>query len=305
MKYIESMKFRPGTKEEILPDFYPDFPYIASIVEPTKFPEKFSPWHWHKEVEIFYLKSGTLEYCTPKEKISFKEGDGGFINSNILHMAQAVENRALQFIHIFDTSLISGHSGSKIEKKYVSPIVSASHIKIIPFFSDNPKHKKILELLRKSFEINSEKIGYEIELCSFLYNIWYEIFINSLNLLEKKTSPDKINDELKMMMSYIYEHFSEKISISDIANYAFVSERKCFRIFKERLHTTPIEFIRNYRIENACYFLINTDKNISDIGYECGLGSNSYFGKIFKEYTNYSPMEYRKKWQNNDKKRQK
>ena len=36
------------------------------------------------------------------------------------------------------------------------------------------------------------------------------------------------------------------------------------------------------------------------ISHECGLGSSSYFGKVFREYAHCSPIEYRKKWQNSD-----
>ena len=39
---------------------------------------------------------------------------------------------------------------------------------------------------------------------------------------------------------------------------------------------------------------------VTVISHECGLGSSSYFGKVFREYAHCSPIEYRKKWQNSD-----
>ena len=58
LKTISSIEIHAGSREELLPDFAPDFPYIASHAE---FVGRFVPWHWHKAVELFYMQSGALE----------------------------------------------------------------------------------------------------------------------------------------------------------------------------------------------------------------------------------------------------
>ena len=302
MKNIYSVKFRDGSKEELLPGLTPDFPYIASFVELDKHDGRFVPWHWHKEVELFYIKSGILEYYTPKEKIVFPAGSGGIVNSNVLHMTKTKENvnNTVQLLHIFDTSFIGGQPGSKIEQKYITPFITATQIEALAFYPDNTEHADILKMICESFNIKNDSYAYELTLRSVLSEIWSRLFLLSGPLLKEKGIYDKTNDELKMMMIYIYEHYMEKISISEIANSAFISERKCFRIFRERLHTTPIEFIKNYRLQMACNMLIGSRGAISFIGHACGLGSSSYFGKVFREHFGCSPAEYRQKWQNND-----
>ncbi len=65
MKNIHSIAFYTGSKEELLPDFEEDFPYIASRAELDKYIGRFVPWHWYKTVELFYMESGCLEYNTP------------------------------------------------------------------------------------------------------------------------------------------------------------------------------------------------------------------------------------------------
>ena len=70
MKVIHTVELKPGSYEEQLPDFSPDFPYIASYVELEKHLGKQSPWHWHKEVELFYMKEGAVEYDTPQGRSS-------------------------------------------------------------------------------------------------------------------------------------------------------------------------------------------------------------------------------------------
>ena len=102
MKDITNIEFRSGSKEERLPGFAPDFPYIASRAELDKYIGRFVPWHWHKTVELFYVESGVLEYNTPKGKTVFPAGSGGMVNSNVLHMTRAGSEgeRNVQLIHI-------------------------------------------------------------------------------------------------------------------------------------------------------------------------------------------------------------
>ena len=299
MKNVHSIKFRNGSKEELLPGLTPDFPYIASFVELDKHAGRFVPWHWHKEVELFYITNGVLEYYTPNKKIVFPAGSGGIINSNVLHMTKTQENinNTIQLLHIFDTSFIGGQPGSRIEREYITPFITAPQIEALAFYPDISEHTEILNMIRKSFDLKNTSYAYEITLRSVLSEIWSRLFLLSTPLLKEKGNYDKTNDELKMMMIYIYEHYMEKISIAEIANYAYISERKCFRIFRERLHTTPVEYLKNYRLQMACHMLTRSKETISSIGHACGLGSTSYVGKVFREHFGCSPAEYRQKWQ--------
>jgi transcriptional regulator GlxA family with amidase domain len=103
------------------------------------------------------------------------------------------------------------------------------------------------------------------------------------------------------MMIYIHDHFAEKISVRDLAAAAFLSERECYRVFQNCLHMTPTEYLTSIRLQMACRMLAETRESVTDIGHACGLGSSSYFGKTFREHTGYTPLEYRRKWQDNDK----
>ena len=84
MKNIHSIEFYTGSKEELLPGFEKDFPYIASRAELDKYIGGYVPWHWHRTVELFYMESGSIEYDTPGGKILFPTGSGGMINPNVL-----------------------------------------------------------------------------------------------------------------------------------------------------------------------------------------------------------------------------
>ena len=302
MKNIHNIEFYNGTKEELLPGFEKDFPYIASRAELDKYIERYVPWHWHRTVELFYVESGSVEYDTPKGKILFPAGSGGMVNSNVLHMTKAISQREknVQLLHIFDVSLLAGEQGSRIEQKYITPVITAVQIEIIPLFPGNKEEERILKLLADSFRLSSDEFGYEIILREALAQIWLMLFELSSSMREKKDGYSKSNDKIKLMMIYIHEHYREKISIQKLATAAYLSERECYRVFHDCLHMTPVEYITSYRLQVACQMLAKSQETVTFISHECGLGSSSYFGKVFREYAHCSPIEYRKKWQNSD-----
>lgn len=307
MKSIHTIEFHTGSKEERLPGFASDFPYIASRVEFDKYMGRFVPWHWHKTVELFYIESGVLEYSTPKGKMLFPAGSGGMVNSNVLHMTRPLEilDKNIQLLHIFDPTLIAGEQGSRIEQKYVVPIITAPQIEIIALYPDHPAQVKILEIIRKSFHLHDHDFGYEIKLRETLSVIWIQLLAMSRSMLEEKRDYDRTNDKIKLMMVYVHEHYAEKIQIAELAAAAFISERECFRVFHDCMHMTPVQYIKSYRLQMACQMLAKGRETITCISHACGLGSSSYFGKVFQEHIGCTPIEYRRRWQDNDIERQK
>ena len=307
MKNIHSIAFYTGSKEELLPGFEKDFPYIASRAELDKYIGRYVPWHWHKAVELFYMESGSIEYDTPGGKRLFPAGSGGLVNSNVLHMTKAVSQREknIQLLHIFDVSLLAGGQGSRIEQKYIAPVTTAPQIEIIPFYPGNAAEEKILKRIAASFRLSGDEFGYEIKLREALTEIWLMLFEQSRPMHEKEGKYNKGNDQIKLMMIYIHEHYGEKISVPELAAAAYLSERECYRVFQECLHMTPIEYIKAYRLQAACQMLAKGQKSVTVISHDCGLGSNSYFGKVFREYAHCSPTEYRRRWQNSDRSGQK
>ena len=224
------------------------------------------------------------------------------VNSNVLHMTKSKDSAAntIQLNHIFDVSLIGGSQGSRIEKKFILPLTTASHVGIISLDPNQQEQDAILKDIRKSFQISSGEYAYEIKLRSALSDIWSRIFALSSPLLKEGRDKDKTDDKLKLMIIYIQEHFWDKVSVKDIASAAFISERECYRTFSECLHTTPLGYLRNYRLQQACRMLTQGQDAVTAVSHACGLGSSSYFGSVFKEYFGCSPMEYRKKWQNHE-----
>lgn len=59
--------------------------------------------------------------------------------------------------------------------------------------------------------------------------------------------------------------------------------------------------MKNYRLQMACQMLANGQDSVTEIGHACGLGSSSYFGKLFREYAHCTPLEYRRRCREKEK----
>ena len=91
----------------------------------------------------------------------------------------------------------------------------------------------------------------------------------------------------------INDHLNDKIMISDIAEYAEISESQLRRDFQTYLMKTPLGYIQEKKIEFAKGKLEYSDVSYVNIANDLGFASHSHFIKIFKEYTDMTPAEYR------------
>ena len=99
---------------------------------------------------------------------------------------------------------------------------------------------------------------------------------------------------IQPMLFYIQNNLNNDISMEELAALANLSKDHFTRIFKSIIGIAPCEFIIRKRIETAQFLLLTTDLTQLQIIEKTNFKSVSYFCRIFKKYTNYSPVEYRK-----------
>lgn len=95
------------------------------------------------------------------------------------------------------------------------------------------------------------------------------------------------------IMTYINEHFSEEISVADLAARAGLSHYYFIRTFKRETGFTPHEYLLNTRIATARYLLKNTELSVKDICFHTGFTGESNFCSAFKQRTGMTPTQYR------------
>lgn len=93
--------------------------------------------------------------------------------------------------------------------------------------------------------------------------------------------------------TYIDSHFTEQIKLSDLAVYVNLNPHYLSTLFKKEMNMTIGEYINGKRISTAKSLLIRTDHTYSQIASELSFSSQSYFTKVFRDSTGYTPKKYR------------
>ena len=103
------------------------------------------------------------------------------------------------------------------------------------------------------------------------------------------TLPPVINDAQR----YLDAHFTESISIAEVASRFFYTREHLSRLFRRYLNITITEYLAYRRISYSCQ-LMKSDATLADICYQSGFNSLSTFIRTFKQVTGVTPSVYRK-----------
>lgn len=104
------------------------------------------------------------------------------------------------------------------------------------------------------------------------------------------------NTTLKESISFIHNHYNEKLVISELAKKEAICNSLYIKKFKLLYGISPSKYIINLRLSIACDLLSRTDMHINEIGVQVGYPDSAFFCKIFKKNIGLSPKEYRSKY---------
>lgn len=120
-------------------------------------------------------------------------------------------------------------------------------------------------------------------------------------LMEQSWHPESVTVsrkrmELAAVKEYLDEHYTERITLDDLAERFFINKFYLSKIFKETYGTTVNNYLISKRITRAKQLLRFTDMTVDEVGAAVGMGDANYFSRMFRKVEGISPREYRKQW---------
>lgn len=109
---------------------------------------------------------------------------------------------------------------------------------------------------------------------------------------QKEEAQNQTNPSIEAVLDYIKEHIDEPISIDTLTDIASMSKAAFFRVFKDTLDISPIDYINRERVEIAKNRLVDISKSVTDICYELGYNHMTYFIRVFKKYEGITPKQF-------------
>ena len=256
------------------------------------------PWHWHEEWEAVRLTRGSCLVAAGNHKALLREGEGFFVHSGALHGCWDTEKTGCMFHSlVFHPRLVGGSLDSVFHQQYVQPLLGHNGPELILLKPDIPWQKQALEALEAAWQqCVQEEDGFPFRVRNSLSElIW--LLHTHLSPAAASVSSKNLRDarRIKTMLGFIHSNFAGELGTAAIAASASVSESECLRCFRSTIGTTPIQYLRQYRIQQAARLLTETRGKISDIAVGCGFLDMSYFTKAFREQMGCTPSEYRKR----------
>ncbi|USK58042.1 AraC family transcriptional regulator [Peribacillus asahii] len=251
------------------------------------------PLHWHEEIQFVLIAKGEATFQINEEKLVVREGNGLFINSGYLHMAK--ENNQSGCVYICLN--VSPHFvlPQELYTTYVYPYIQATNLPYLYVDENERWGKNILEAIVKINQwIQQKSPYYEIDISVQLTLIWQNLIINGFQLEYNQTEMLK-NNRMKQMLNWIHLHYAEKIMLDDIARAGQLSRSECCRYFKRVLKKTPLNYVMDYRIQKSLSLLQQAESNVTEVAYQVGFNSTSYFIDKFRKSMNMTPLAYKKR----------
>lgn len=148
--------------------------------------------------------------------------------------------------------------------------------------------------------------GVVIFLCRYRLRIHQERAQNAIVLERQQRQLDKISAELcqvkatqtqdekfiNNLQEFINKHLSDpELSIEMLSGELGLSRAQLFRKVKAKLGVSPVDLIRQIRMQKAQQMFRRTDLSVSEVAYSVGFSSSSYFSKCYKDYFGVAPKQ--------------
>lgn len=253
------------------------------------------PWHWHDEVEFTLVEAGRMEYRVNEAKYDLKAGQGLFCNAGALHSGSMTGGDCDYISLTFHPRLLSGFEGSAIGSEYVAPILASGALSSLLLDPSTPWQREMLEALEQVYALLAERPPYyQLDIQRLLLDCWALLFRNCAQGMREASEedPEKLRRQ-RQILTYIEQHYTEKLTLEGIAREVGLCKSECCRFFKRQMGSSLFQYILDFRVGKSLSFL-REGYSVNEAGARAGFPDPSYFAKVFREKTGRAPSQYRR-----------
>ena len=251
--------------------------------------------HMHEGLELVRVDEGSMDMVVEGRENLLGEGDVILINRGRMHQAREAGAAGCRYsVLSLDPAALT--RDEEVYARYIEPILSDERLDCLVDEDCAGSSGEVCRLMERIAELERERpAAYELEVIALTHLVFKQVYLAMRSHAQASASPAATNDALlqRRMTDYIYEHFSEKIGLDDIAAAGGVSRSKCSNVFREQLGSSPVEFLNAYRLEAAAKKLALTDDTVAKVALECGFSQQSYFNRVFMKAYGCTPRQYR------------
>ena len=250
------------------------------------------PVHWHDELEIIYVKEGSLNVNIAGESYIGNPGDAFAVSPGNLHFMGSQTGTVDYYTFLFPMRYVTFNTEDILDKEVLEPL-NNGRLMIYPQIGKAARDicEELIDIHQLKNSETEQKIIVQLKikmtLLQFILKMWQEGLI-----VDNATSGR--NTIEKEMISYIQQNYTEKIYLKEFGAQFHLSEKYISRYFKEHFHITLSQYVNHLRLEHARQLLQETALPITEVAMQSGYQNVSYFIRSFKETYGVPPLKYRK-----------
>lgn len=234
-------------------------------------PENLSyPEHLHRSFELWFGETGEFLLTIDSEIHTLKAGDIALILPYQTHQVETeMENSG--HIWIFSPEYLEDYLPLIKGKSFLNPVIPVGRT----------KSNQLYDSLFESNSFFRHKAA--------LYEILY--------LYEQHTKLVKTRGEeniLELILLWVSSHFQNEVTLGQLSEDIGYSKDYVSKVIAQKLESTFPKLINQYRINQACYLLANSDYSITEVASLSGFQNARTFNRNFLQKIGHSPKDYRK-----------
>lgn len=265
-------------------------------------------YHWHEEIEFMFLQKGSFRAEINMMQYELEAPCICVINSGELHSLRVLSEEYAENAIVFHPRLLVFLEPDQMQEQIIDVLLdNRLQLPRIINPSDAVWNTVFHEYLcmEQAFMRDSRQIGQDQLLADSAVSqlivkaslLKILAVLQTAGLLQIRQPQEDVKvSYIKAALSYIQEHYKEKIYIRDLAAEAGLNEQYFCRLFRKVIRMSPVEYMNSYRMRKAIALLEQTEMSVTDVAYECGFHDMGGFIREFKKITKTTPLQYRKKF---------
>lgn len=280
---------------EQIPHKATEFPVTFYHDELMELPNWAGPFHWHPDIEIATAARNIIDYQVGQQHITLEAGDSILVNGNMLHRVRQLSGDSPDPIPIIIFSGVAvAPEHSTIYQKYIQPIVQCDSLPFLVFRHENSFYSEVNRLIQDTYRCFSRQTQcYEMAVQRNISRIFEYLYCNLDSFPKFEASRIQLKSQIRLqqMLTYIYEHYAETVTLEEIATAAHISRSEAGRCFHTYMGCSPVDALIQYRLQTARRLLSEKTLTLQEISSACGFNSVNYFSRKFKQTYGYAPRQ--------------
>lgn len=272
-----------------------NFPMTVNHDDLWSFEGKNVPIHWHNDLEINLIREGEAVFQVYQKSYRVRTGEGFLLNRNVPHSCSSPGNEHVRYSTILvRPDFLYGDFGSDVERKCFQPFLQNSAIPCIHLTGFDENGKEILQKLNQVEEaFDRKRFCYELKIKGLLCEAFAMILYGHRQELTKFV-PANLQEleRLEKMLNYLNMHFTEVISLQDLADQVHLSREVCCRLFKKMTGKTITGYLEEYRVNKSFSLVQSGQYSMTQITEMVGFSNPSRFASAFRKRFGCNPGEY-------------